>query len=181
MSFKLGALLEGNLGVDLEEILKFRWVLNPFIPFRAHGTFNSSRAPKIPPRNSLEMSAQMGFGPFKSEEKRFKLVDIANQFAVVLSAIPFVSQPSRDKALQAVRAFATKDVPPPPPFAPSPGLSVALHNHRYNEYLNMASDGKVRSSGSRDFEKGLPDDWLSERWTVVDAGQGSFGLHNQET
>ena len=131
--------------------------------------------------NVLEMGALMGFGPFQSSEKRFKLVDIADQFAVVLYALPFVSQASKDKALEALKTFASKDVPPPPPFVPKPGLSVALHNPRYNQYLNMASDGKVHSSASHDFQKGLPGDWISERWTVVDAGHGSFGLHNQAT
>ncbi|CAE7797201.1 unnamed protein product [Symbiodinium sp. CCMP2592] len=131
--------------------------------------------------NIVELGARMGFADFRSSEKRFKLVDIADQFAVVLFAIPFVSQASKDKALEALRDWAKKDVPPAPPFAPKPGLSVALHNHHYNQYLNMASDGKVHSSATHDFQEGLPGDWVSERWTVVDAGHGSFGLHNQAT
>ncbi|OLP90026.1 hypothetical protein AK812_SmicGene28439 [Symbiodinium microadriaticum] len=70
--------------------------------------------------NSLEMGAQMGFGPSKSAEKRFKLVDIAKQFAVVLHALPFVSQASRDKALEALKSFASKDLP-------TAGLDLRLH------------------------------------------------------
>eukprot|EP00439_Symbiodinium_sp_Y106_P070235 s1297_g12.t1 len=70
--------------------------------------------------NSLEMGAQMGFGPSKSAEKRFKLVDIAKQFAVVLHALPFVSQASRDKALEALKSFASKDLP-------AAGLDLRLH------------------------------------------------------
>ena len=70
--------------------------------------------------NSLEMGAQMGFGPSKSAEKRFKLVDIAKQFAVVLHALPFVSPASRDKALEALKSFASKDLP-------AAGLDLRLH------------------------------------------------------
>ncbi|CAE7230389.1 unnamed protein product [Symbiodinium sp. CCMP2456] len=70
--------------------------------------------------NSLEMGAQMGFGPSQSAEKRFKLVDIAKQFAVVLHALPFVSQASRDKALEALKSFASKDLP-------TAGLDLRLH------------------------------------------------------
>ena len=131
--------------------------------------------------NSLEMTARIGFGPFESQEKRFQLVDIANQFAVVLHALPFVSQASRDKAIQALRNFASEDMPPPPPVVPKPGMSIAIHNHYYNQYVNMHADGTVHSSNNHDFEQGLPAGWVSERWTVVDAGQGAIGLHHQST
>ena len=70
--------------------------------------------------NVLEMGALMGFGPFQSSEKRFKLVDIADQFAVVLYALPFVSQASKDKALEALKTFASKTCLRHHPSCPSP-------------------------------------------------------------
>ncbi|CAE7259948.1 unnamed protein product [Symbiodinium sp. CCMP2456] len=64
--------------------------------------------------NDFELRTQMGFGPFASGETQFKLVNIADQFEVVLHALPFVSSDSRNKALESLRNFAS-DQPPPTP------------------------------------------------------------------
>ena len=67
---------------------------------------------------------------------RLKLVDIAEQFAVVLHALPFVAPLSRDRALNALKDFATKDVPaPPPPVALRPGSTVFIYNRHFQQCL----------------------------------------------
>ena len=64
------------------------------------------------------------------------MVDIVDQFAVVLHALPFVAPLSRDKALNALKDFATKDVPaPPPPVVLRPGSSIFIKNRASNRYL----------------------------------------------
>ena len=67
---------------------------------------------------------------------RLKLVDIVEQFAVVLHALPFVAPISRDRALNALKDFATKDVPaPPPPIVLRPGSSVFIKNRFFKQCL----------------------------------------------
>ena len=133
--------------------------------------------------NEFQMRAAMGFGPFGSGERTFKLVNIVDQFAVVLYALPFVSASTRDKALASLRNFAGEDLPPPP-VTLKPGMTIALHNRFFNQYLNLHSGhgtgpGVVGSSHTRSFEAGLPSNWEMERWLVVDAGGGEIALHNQ--
>lgn len=124
---------------------------------------------------SLEMRTQLGFADrFKSEEKKLKMVDIVDQFAVVLHALPFVAPLSRDKALNALKDFATKDVPaPPPPVVLRPGSSIFIKNRASNRYLNIGPHTHVTSSNHNHGDR--------ERWTVVDAGSGEVALYNEQT
>ncbi|CAE7794903.1 unnamed protein product [Symbiodinium sp. CCMP2592] len=136
--------------------------------------------------NNFELNAQMGFGPFTSGEKKIKLVNIVDQFAVVLYALPFVSPESRNKALASLRGFASDDLPPPPPVALKAGMNIAIHNRRFSQYLNIHWDGSAHSSHTRSYEAGFvrpSSSWNSdwERWTVLDATPGYIGLHHQKT
>ena len=121
------------------------------------------------------MRTKMGFGIFQSPLKTMKLVDIAQQFEVVLHALPFMSIASRFKALGALKDFAHHM---PPPVVLRPGTTVALHNIFFRRYINADSTGQVRSSGEHNFELGLPPNNQNERWTVVDAGEGQIALHH---
>ncbi|CAE7256975.1 unnamed protein product [Symbiodinium sp. CCMP2592] len=123
---------------------------------------------------SLEMRAEFGFTDLlKSGEQTLKLVDIAEQFAVVLHALPFVAPLSRDRALNALKDFATKDVPaPPPPILLRPGSTVYIYNRYWKQYLNIGPHTLMAAAGGKDDRA---------RWTVVDAGDGEIGLHNEQT
>ncbi|CAE7256971.1 unnamed protein product [Symbiodinium sp. CCMP2592] len=123
---------------------------------------------------SLELRTQLGFTDlFKSEERKLKLVDIVEQFAAVLHALPFVAPISRDRALNALKDFATKDVPaPPPPIVLRPGSTVYIYNHFFQRYLNIGPHTHMARAGGKDDRA---------RWTVVDAGDGEIALHNQQT
>lgn len=128
--------------------------------------------------NNLDLEMKINFGPFESPTKRIPLVNIVDQFSVVLTAMPFVSLNSKAKALAALRGFTKEDVktvvPQVPPIAP--GSMVALHCAKHNRFLSM-NDVDVIGSGKRDVDK-LPDDWSYERFTVVDAGNGQIALHS---
>ncbi|CAE7461882.1 unnamed protein product, partial [Symbiodinium sp. CCMP2592] len=123
----------------------------------------------------LEMRMQMGFGPFQSKPKTVKLVDITNQFEVVLYALPFISMASRARAIDALNTF-THDMPPP--IVLEPGTTVAVWNHFFQRYLVGTSTGAVGSGPTHNFDLGLPNAWHLERWTVVDAGEGKIALHH---
>lgn len=127
--------------------------------------------------NSLELGMRMGFGPFESEEKRLKLVDIVDQFAVTLNALPFVSSKSKEKALDALRSFSTNYVPPT---VFEPGTMVALYSKKHRRYIKVSNRRRGRDLGStgkmnaRDLKK----TWDREYFTVVDAGNGEVAFHN---
>ncbi|CAE7344359.1 unnamed protein product [Symbiodinium natans] len=110
---------------------------------------------------------------------RIKMVDIVNQFLVILHALPFVSVNSRNKAIHALRHFSGQDTPPP--VIPQPGDNVAIHNRFFNQYLNIHNHGAVHSSHSHNYESGLHPSWIWERWTVIDAGNGEIALHHQRS
>ena len=60
--------------------------------------------------NNLELAMKINFGPFASPEKRIRLINIVDQFSIVLSAMPFVSVDTKLKALAALRDFTAHDV-----------------------------------------------------------------------
>ncbi|CAE7349703.1 unnamed protein product [Symbiodinium sp. CCMP2592] len=125
--------------------------------------------------NSLELGMQMGFGSFESEKKRLKLVDIADQFAVTLSAVPFLSSESKSKALEALRGFSTNYFPPP---VLKPGTMVALYSKKHRRFLKVNTGDKDLVATSTTSVDGLRTDWINEYFTVVDAGQGQIALHS---
>jgi len=127
--------------------------------------------------NSFEMRTQMGFGPFSSEQKKIKLVDIANQFAVVLHALPWLSAASRKEAIHALQ----NSRPDVMPTTLKPGTTVGIHNRFFSQYVNIHGNLQVHSSGTHAFEGGYPADWIWERFTVIDAGAGEIALHHQRT
>ncbi|CAE7451379.1 pol [Symbiodinium sp. CCMP2456] len=55
--------------------------------------------------NVVEMGVQMGFGPFQSPSRRVPLADIGVQFAVVLTAIPWISVETKKTAIAALKDF----------------------------------------------------------------------------
>jgi len=127
--------------------------------------------------NSLELGMRMGFGPFESEEKRLKLVDIVDQFAVTLNALPFVSSKSKEKALDALRSFSTNYVPPT---IFEPGTMVALYSKRHERYIKASNRRRGRDLGATGKMKArdLKKTWDREYFTVVDAGNGEVAFHN---
>ncbi|CAE7300245.1 unnamed protein product, partial [Symbiodinium sp. CCMP2456] len=128
--------------------------------------------------NSFEMRTQMGFGPgFSSEQKKIKLVDIANQFAVVLHALPWLSAGSRKEAINALQ----NSRPDVMPTTLKPGTTVGIHNRFFSQYLNIHAHLAVHSSHTHPFESGYPAGWIWERFTVIDAGNGEIALHHQRT
>ena len=60
--------------------------------------------------NNLELAMKVAFGPFSSPEKRIRLINIVDQFSIVLTAMPFVSVDTKLKALAALRDFTSTDV-----------------------------------------------------------------------
>lgn len=60
--------------------------------------------------NQLDLVMQVSFGGFNSPEKRIKLVDLVDQFAVVLTVMPFVSVETKAKAVAALKGFNSDDV-----------------------------------------------------------------------
>lgn len=127
--------------------------------------------------NSFEMRTQMGFGPFSSEQKQIKLVDIVNQFAVVLHALPWLSAASRKEAIHALQ----NSRPDVLPTTLKPGTTVGIHNRFFSQYLNIWGDLTVHSSGTRAFETAFDPSWIWERFTVIDAGNGEIALHHQRS
>eukprot|EP00439_Symbiodinium_sp_Y106_P049218 s639_g6.t1 len=128
--------------------------------------------------NSFEMRTQMGFGPgFSSEQKKIKLVDIVNQFAVVLHALPWLSAGSRRDAIHALQ----NSRPDVLPATLKPGTTVGIHNRFFSQYLNIHGNMRVHSSHTAAFEHGFPAGWIWEQFTVIDAGNGEIALHHQRT
>ncbi|CAJ1441752.1 unnamed protein product [Effrenium voratum] len=131
--------------------------------------------------NNLDLAMSIGFGPFQSPEKRIRLINIVDQFSVVMTAIPFISTDTKLKALQALRDFTSGDVEkvvkqvPPPQLIP--GSTIALYRKDAKKFLRM--NGADMDSASWDDPKNpLPYDWSWERFTVVDAGSGQIALHS---
>lgn len=132
--------------------------------------------------NKLELGMKVNMGPFSSPEKRIRLLDIVDQFSLVLTAMPFVSAETKAKAILALQGFTGEDVgkvavavPPP---ALRPGSTIALYNANSRRYLRMNDEADMDSSSTRDFEDEFPSGWSWERFTVVDAGNGKIALHS---
>eukprot|EP00439_Symbiodinium_sp_Y106_P073415 s810_g13.t2 len=129
--------------------------------------------------NDLDLGVKIEFGPFGTPTKRIRLVNVVEQFQIVLAAMPFVSESSKRKALDALRDFGSKDVSsvvskvPPPGL--TPGSTIALQGQTHRRFLRMNSQSDMDASGPRD---DFPFEWTWERFTVVDAGNGEIALHN---
>ncbi|CAE7746647.1 unnamed protein product [Symbiodinium sp. CCMP2456] len=141
-----------------------------------HGADISFNLRGVVAGNDFQLRTQVGFGPFKSEERDIQLVNIVDQFRVVLHALPWVSTSSADRAIDALNHFTQHNLPPP---VMVPGTTVALHNRIFNQYINVHGNGMVRTSGLVYFGQ-LPSFGLQERFTVIDAGDGLVALHNQK-
>ncbi|CAE7703906.1 unnamed protein product, partial [Symbiodinium necroappetens] len=171
--FYLASANYSDLGMNLTsgfELFNFAFDASGMVNFRLRALLAGT---------SLEMRTEFGFTSLlnlNSGEQTLKLVDIAEQFAVVLHALPFVAPLSRDRALNALKDFATKDVPaPPPPVALRPGSTVYIYNRHFQQYLNIGPGTHMARSS-------LPNKMSDrERWTVVDAGDGEIALHNEQT
>ncbi|CAE7590253.1 unnamed protein product [Symbiodinium natans] len=134
--------------------------------------------------NSLELGMKVRFGPFESPEKRIPLINIVDQFSIVLTALPFVSVDTKMKALASLRGFTKNDMEkvaePVPPPALRPGSMIALYSKKWKRYLRMNDQADLDGSGTRELEDGVPDDWSWERFTVVDGGNGQIALHSSK-
>jgi hypothetical protein len=58
-----------------------------------------------------------------------------------------------------------------------PGTVMALHSPAHQRFIRMMGD-RVDTGGGNMGSADLPDDWHSERFTVVDAGHGEVSLHS---
>ncbi|CAE7242733.1 unnamed protein product [Symbiodinium sp. CCMP2592] len=118
--------------------------------------------------NVLEMGIELGFGPYRSPARKIPLVDIADQFSIILAGMPFVSTRSKVKAIAALRDF-------------SPGSVIALYSPHCHRFLNMnGGDGEGGLGLTPQMNgNGVADSWTWERFTVVDAGKGQIALHNR--
>ncbi|CAE7614462.1 unnamed protein product [Symbiodinium sp. CCMP2592] len=133
--------------------------------------------------NKLELGMKVNMGPFSSPEKRIRLLDIVDQFSLVLTAMPFVSAETKAKAILALQGFtgddvgqAWKAVPPP---SLRPGSTIALYNAKWRRYLRMNDEADMDGSSTKDFDE-FPSGWEWERFTVVDAGNGQIALHSSK-
>ena len=159
----------GKSGTDYHQLFSFK---NPgMVSFEILGLLED---------NSLELGMKINFGPFESPEKRIPLLNIVDQFTLVLGAMPWVSPSTKLKAIASLRDFGKQDisavVPEVPPPEISPGSIIALYNRHHNRWLKMNGDDVGRSP-TKDFES-FPSDWKSEKFAVVDAGGGLIGLHS---
>ncbi|CAJ1432416.1 unnamed protein product [Effrenium voratum] len=126
--------------------------------------------------NSLDMGIEMGFGEFKSPAQRIPLINIADQFSVLLASLPFISLESKEKAIAALQDFSTQDAGRAHGVPLRPGSVIALHNKAWNRFLSMA-DWTLYPSAPEN-ENGIHEGWTHQRFTVVDAGNGQIALHN---
>ncbi|CAE7388839.1 unnamed protein product, partial [Symbiodinium microadriaticum] len=139
--------------------------------------------------NDLDLGVKIQFGPFGTPTKRIRLVNVVEQFQIVLAAMPFVSESSKRKALDALRDFGKKDVSsvvskvPPPGLAP--GSTIALKG---DLRFAMAETAESADPGDHVGREAFlvaslcswmeSEEWTWERFTVVDAGNGEIALHN---
>jgi len=132
--------------------------------------------------NSLELGMKINFGPFESPEKRIPLLNIVDQFTLVLGVMPWVSPSSKVKAIASLRDFGKQDIgsvlPEVPPPEVNPGSIIGLYNPHWSRWIRMGGDhgDVVDRSGTTAFEA-LPSDWTWEKFAVVDAGDGLIALH----
>ncbi|CAE7687129.1 unnamed protein product [Symbiodinium sp. CCMP2456] len=133
--------------------------------------------------NSLELGMKINFGPFESPEKRIPLLNIVDQFTLVLGVMPWVSPTSKVKAIASLRDFGKQDIssvlPEVPPPEVNPGSIIGLYNPHWSRWVRMGGDhgDVVDRSGTTAFEP-LPSDWTWEKFAVVDAGDGLIALHS---
>ena len=126
--------------------------------------------------NRMELGMEMAFGPYRSPPRRIPLVDIAHQFSLILSGIPFVSSRSKLKAIAALRDFSTQDVGRAQGLPMKPGSVIGLYSPHCRRFLEIRGDslgvtGEMKGNG-------FPDWWTWQRFTVVDAGNRQIALHN---
>ncbi|OLQ01651.1 hypothetical protein AK812_SmicGene15575 [Symbiodinium microadriaticum] len=133
--------------------------------------------------NSLELGMKIDFGPFESPEKRIPLLNIVDQFTLVLGVMPWVSPTSKLKAIASLRDFGKQDISavlpevPPPNF--NPGSIIGLYNPHWSRWVRMGGEhgDVVDRSGSTAFDS-MPSGWTWEKFAVVDAGDGLIALHS---
>mmetsp|Transcript_52947 Transcript_52947/g.118783 ORF Transcript_52947/g.118783 Transcript_52947/m.118783 type:complete len:927 (+) Transcript_52947:279-3059(+) len=161
---------DAQSGTDFHQLFSFK---NPgMVNFEIQGLLED---------NVLELAMKINFGPFESPEKRIPLLNIVDQFTIVLGAMPWVSSSSKLKAIASLRDFGKQDVgtvmPAVPPPELKPGSIVALYNPAFNRWLKMMDNGDIAGSAHRDFDASL-DDWTWEKFAVVDMGAGLIALHS---
>ncbi len=122
--------------------------------------------------NCMDLGVKINFGPFESPTKRIRLVNIEDQFSMVLAAMPFVSAESKTKAILSLKDFTHNDVQSVVPVAQTgltPGSTIALRSaYGGNKFVRMNGVDLESNHAIGD----------SGRFTVVDAGNGELALHN---
>ena len=67
---------------------------------QTHGI--SFRFSLVPLAGYLQLKVRINFGPIESPTKTIPLIDLVDNLRVVLAALPFVSQDSKEKAIDAM-------------------------------------------------------------------------------
>ena len=156
-----------RVGRDVFKLFSFQ---NPgLVNFKIEGLMNG---------NVLEMGMEMAFGPYRSPPRRIPLVDIAHQFSLILSGIPFVSSRSKLKAIAALRDFSMQDVGKARGLPMKPGSVIGLYSPHCRRFLQINGDGKSLGVTGEMKGHGFPDWWTWQQFTVVDAWNGQIALHN---
>ena len=151
----------------LDDFKLFRFKSPGLVNFQIEGLMSG---------NMLELGMEMTFGPYKSPLKKIPLVDMGAQFALILAGLPFVSARSKLTAVEALKDFSMKDMGKAQGLPVMPGSIVALYSPTTGRYVKMSGSKLEPSPAMKKW--GIPDYWTSERFTVVDAGNGEIALHS---
>ncbi|CAE7217876.1 unnamed protein product, partial [Symbiodinium necroappetens] len=129
--------------------------------------------------NWLQLGLQMAFGPYESPHMKIPLLNLADQFAAILAALPsgLVSVESRAKAIASLKDFSSKDVKKVKAKVPKliPGTTIGLRNPHWGRYMRM-NNAIMDTSSPQGLD--FPAGWEFELFTVVDAGNGEVAFHN---
>jgi len=156
---------------EVEETFKLFSFKNPgMISFEVQGLLHG---------NWLQLGLQMAFGPYESPHMKIPLLNLADQFAAILAALPsgLVSVESRAKAIASLKDFSSKDVKKVKAKVPKliPGTTIGLRNPHWGRYMRM-NNAIMDTSSPQGLD--FPAGWEFELFTVVDAGNGEVAFHN---
>ncbi|CAE7785711.1 unnamed protein product [Symbiodinium sp. CCMP2592] len=157
---------------EVDETFKLFSFKNPgMINFEVQGLLHG---------NWLQLGIQMAFGPYESPHMKIPLLNLADQFALILAALPpgLVSVESRAKAIASLKDFSSKDVKKVKAQVPKliPGTTIGLRNPHWGRYMRMNDHAHMDTSHPQGLD--FPAGWEWELFTVVDAGNGEVAFHS---
>ncbi|CAE7037360.1 unnamed protein product [Symbiodinium sp. CCMP2456] len=147
---------EAEEKAEVEETFKLFSFKNPgVINFEVQGLLHG---------NWLQLGIQMAFGPYKSPHMKIPLLNLADQFALILAALPsgLVSVESRAKAIASLKDsksgkgmdfedFSSKDVKKVKAKVGKliPGTTIGLRNPHWGRYMRQLGIQNMTSALSR--------------------------------